>query len=364
MCCPRSQGRCCRACPTSTAASTRRAAPAPATRRFLKAASRLTCTAGAEPRCSPAADVRSCGGPPEAARTDARAAAGAPRHQAGEYPDQPGRRGQDRRLWHQRVCGQHAGRGARPLARQPPSATPTLDVLRPCAPWTVAWPAAGVSMRNHVACTGCPGAPALQAPCSRLSGGLAARAVPHVPGHRDLHVARAHQLGAVLVPGRHLARPRPRPGGRGARRDAVLPVVHMTAQRSCPGTWRGPAWRRCWPGDARPAARRSLGLTLLECATGRYPYDASGGPLQLMIQARRARIDGLICWLPGELPLLRRAAALRSDAPQTLRPPSTSLAAKLGAADAPRAPRRMQCLASQFQWPWSRIGDEQVLERV
>ena len=29
---------------------------------------------------------------------------------------------------------------------------------------------------------------------------------------------------------------------------------------------------------------RSLGLSLLECATGRYPYDASGGPLQLMIQ--------------------------------------------------------------------------------
>ncbi|KAK9820835.1 hypothetical protein WJX81_001306 [Elliptochloris bilobata] len=28
----------------------------------------------------------------------------------------------------------------------------------------------------------------------------------------------------------------------------------------------------------------SLGLTLLECATGRYPYDASAGPLQLMIQ--------------------------------------------------------------------------------
>lgn len=29
---------------------------------------------------------------------------------------------------------------------------------------------------------------------------------------------------------------------------------------------------------------RSLGLTLLEAATGRYPYDAAGGPLQLMIQ--------------------------------------------------------------------------------
>ena len=32
---------------------------------------------------------------------------------------------------------------------------------------------------------------------------------------------------------------------------------------------------------------RSLGLTLLEAATGRYPYDASGGPLELMIQASR-----------------------------------------------------------------------------
>ncbi len=31
-------------------------------------------------------------------------------------------------------------------------------------------------------------------------------------------------------------------------------------------------------------ALRSLGLTLLEAATGNYPYDASGGPLQLMIQ--------------------------------------------------------------------------------
>ena len=31
---------------------------------------------------------------------------------------------------------------------------------------------------------------------------------------------------------------------------------------------------------------RSLGLTLLEAVTGRYPYDASVGPLQLMIQVR------------------------------------------------------------------------------
>ena len=34
------------------------------------------------------------------------------------------------------------------------------------------------------------------------------------------------------------------------------------------------------------ARRRSLGLSLLECASGRYPYDASLGPLQLMLQAR------------------------------------------------------------------------------
>ncbi|KAL3138747.1 hypothetical protein ABBQ32_005592 [Trebouxia sp. C0010 RCD-2024] len=33
-----------------------------------------------------------------------------------------------------------------------------------------------------------------------------------------------------------------------------------------------------------PADIWSFGLTLLEAATGRYPYDAAGGPLQLMIQ--------------------------------------------------------------------------------
>lgn len=30
--------------------------------------------------------------------------------------------------------------------------------------------------------------------------------------------------------------------------------------------------------------RRSLGLTLVEAATGRYPYDAGGGPVALMVQ--------------------------------------------------------------------------------
>ena len=33
-----------------------------------------------------------------------------------------------------------------------------------------------------------------------------------------------------------------------------------------------------------PADIWALGLTLLECATGKYPYDASGGTMQLMIQ--------------------------------------------------------------------------------
>lgn len=36
-----------------------------------------------------------------------------------------------------------------------------------------------------------------------------------------------------------------------------------------------------------PADVWALGLTLLECAAGRYPYDASGGTLELMMQVRR-----------------------------------------------------------------------------
>ena len=35
---------------------------------------------------------------------------------------------------------------------------------------------------------------------------------------------------------------------------------------------------------------RSLGLSLLECALGKYPYDASAGPLVLMMQARSSNI--------------------------------------------------------------------------
>lgn len=33
------------------------------------------------------------------------------------------------------------------------------------------------------------------------------------------------------------------------------------------------------------ASCRSLGLVLLECVTGRYPFDAHGGPMELIIHA-------------------------------------------------------------------------------
>ncbi|GAB4819369.1 hypothetical protein N2152v2_006415 [Parachlorella kessleri] len=39
-----------------------------------------------------------------------------------------------------------------------------------------------------------------------------------------------------------------------------------------------------------PADVWALGLTLLECATGRYPYDASGGTMQLMIQLMQEEV--------------------------------------------------------------------------
>lgn len=46
-----------------------------------------------------------------------------------------------------------------------------------------------------------------------------------------------------------------------------------------------------------PADIWALGLTLLECATGRYPYDASGGTIQLMIQVctLAARLGWAVC---------------------------------------------------------------------
>ena len=57
----------------------------------------------------------------------------------------------------------------------------------------------------------------------------------------------------------------------------------------------------------------ALGLTLLECATGAYPYDASGGTMQLMIQASKqatqaTRNEGLrrrAAPLPGPVPCRR-----------------------------------------------------------
>lgn len=38
------------------------------------------------------------------------------------------------------------------------------------------------------------------------------------------------------------------------------------------------------------------GLTLLECATGKYPYDASGGTIQLMIQVGAAAWGQVQLW--------------------------------------------------------------------
>jgi serine/threonine protein kinase len=45
-----------------------------------------------------------------------------------------------------------------------------------------------------------------------------------------------------------------------------------------------------------PADIWALGLTLLECATGKYPYDASGGTIQLMIQVRHFLLEQHWLW--------------------------------------------------------------------
>jgi hypothetical protein len=40
---------------------------------------------------------------------------------------------------------------------------------------------------------------------------------------------------------------------------------------------------------------RSLGLVLLECLTGRYPFDASGGPMDLIIHVSSFDTNALHC---------------------------------------------------------------------
>lgn len=52
-----------------------------------------------------------------------------------------------------------------------------------------------------------------------------------------------------------------------------------------------------------PADIWSLGLALVECATGKYPYDASVGPLQLMIQVSQTTAGHKIWY--GKCVLLR-----------------------------------------------------------
>ena len=65
-----------------------------------------------------------------------------------------------------------------------------------------------------------------------------------------------------------------------------------------------------------PADIWALGLTLLECATGKYPYDASGGTMQLMIQVggwgAGAGAGGALC---GGLELGRPLHARASEVP-------------------------------------------------
>jgi hypothetical protein len=41
--------------------------------------------------------------------------------------------------------------------------------------------------------------------------------------------------------------------------------------------------------------RRSLGLVLVECLTGRYPFDASGGPMELIIHVNLTAVPSCAC---------------------------------------------------------------------
>ena len=43
----------------------------------------------------------------------------------------------------------------------------------------------------------------------------------------------------------------------------------------------------------------ALGLALLECATGKYPYDASGGAIQLMMQVGGGSAVVVLTWGPA-----------------------------------------------------------------
>ena len=54
------------------------------------------------------------------------------------------------------------------------------------------------------------------------------------------------------------------------------------------------SWHDTALPDQALMLRRSLGMTLLEAGSGQYPYDASGGPLQLMIQVQPATSPQLL----------------------------------------------------------------------
>ena len=94
-----------------------------------------------------------------------------------------------------------------------------------------------------------------------------------------------------------------------------------------------------------PADVWALGLTLLECALGRYPYDASGGTMQLMIQLMDDE-----CPLPpeGELsPELRDFVAQCMHKDPWQRPSAEQLMehpfiAQVGAATTPHGGGRLQ----------------------